>query len=124
MAGKFSAGIDLCGIDRMVPYAENARFLERYFTAEEADYIRSRKQQAAQTMAGIFAAKEAFLKALGTGITLPLKCVGVSHDELGAPFYVLTGEALEALDGRDTALSISHDQGVAAAVCILSGGQE
>lgn len=124
MAGKLSVGLDLCGIDRMIPCTENARFLARYFTEEESAYILSKHTTAPQTMAGIYAAKEAFLKALGTGIVLPLKDVGVSHDELGAPFYVLTGKALEALHGREAALSVSHDGGVAAAVCVLSGDPE
>ena len=50
-------GLDLCGISRMEPLLADGRFLERYFTGAEADYIRSRGAGAAQSMAGIWAAK-------------------------------------------------------------------
>ena len=59
-------GCDLCAIPRMEEILQDGRFLRRYFTADERAYILDRVQ-AAQTAAGIFAAKEALLKALGTG---------------------------------------------------------
>lgn len=72
-------GLDLCGISRMEPLLSDGRFLSRYFTAEEAEYIRSRGAGAAQSMAGIWAAKEALLKAAGRGLTLPLREIEVCH---------------------------------------------
>jgi len=58
-------GLDLCEIARMETLLENQHFLERYFGEEEISYIRSKGRNAAQTLAGIFAAKEALAKALG-----------------------------------------------------------
>ena len=89
-------GCDLCAIGRMEEIIHDGRFLRRYFTENEQKYIWDHVR-AAQTAAGMFAAKEALLKALGVGISLPLKDVGVSHTELGQPVYCLTGKAKEAI---------------------------
>ena len=56
-------GIDLCEIARMQRLLDENRPLRRMFTAEEQTYIHSKGAAAAQTMAGLFAAKEAVLKA-------------------------------------------------------------
>ena len=111
-------GFDLCEIARMEKLAENSRFLTRFFTEEEVAYIDSRGKNKAQTMAGIFAAKEALAKALGTGIVFEMRDVEVRHSKAGAPYYVLSGEAAR-LGGEDRfLLSISHDGGMAGAVCV------
>ena len=114
-------GIDLCEISRMEKLLENDHFLTRYFSQEEQDYIHGKGKTAAQTMAGIYAAKEALVKALGCGIiTADLSAVDVTHDKYGKPSYVLQGEyARLAEDKRVSSfyLSITHDGGMAAAVC-------
>ena len=94
------------------------RFLERYFTPEEAAYIHSRGAQAAQSMAGIWAAKEAVLKALGTGIAFPLQDIEVCHTELGQPFIRLRGKVAEAAPGSRFLISITHEGGMAAAMAV------
>ena len=118
-------GIDLCEIRRMEDAITHPRFLLRVFSEEEQAYILSRKAGAGQTAAGLYAAKEAFLKALGTGIcSLALCEIRVAHDEKGAPYYLLGEKQLEQLAerGAESAhLSITHDGGTAAAVCILEG---
>ena len=70
---------------------------------------------------GDFAAKEALAKALCLGIVADLRDISVLHDERGAPYYSLSGEyARFAEDKRIDSffLSITHDGGVAAAVCV------
>lgn len=111
-------GLDLCDISRMEENLRDDRFLNRYFTPEEARYIRSRGLSASQSMAGIWAAKEAFLKAIGVGLSLPLQEIEVRHTDLGQPFYHLSGKAADAADGGDVLLSITHEGLMAAAVCI------
>ena len=111
-------GLDLCEISRMEKILENDRFLNRYFSEDEIAYIRSKGKNAAQTTAGIYAAKEAFAKALGTGITFDLKEVSIIHDEKGGPRYFLTGKAEQLGQDDSFLLSVSHDGGIAAAVCI------
>ena len=111
-------GMDLCEISRMERLLTDERFLKRYFTEIEIRYIRAKGKNAAQTMAGIFAAKEAFSKALGTGIAFELKDISIHHDEAGMPAYSLSGKAKELGQESRFWLSISHDGGIAAAVCV------
>ena len=66
-------GLDVCEISRMEKLAEDERFLNRFFTPEERAYLAERGRNRAQTLAGLFAAKEALLKALGTGIRFDLR---------------------------------------------------
>ena len=60
-------GLDLCEISRMEKMLKDSRFMDRYFTAQEAAYVRSRGAGAARTLAGLFASREALGKALGGG---------------------------------------------------------
>lgn len=113
-------GLDLCEISRMQDHLED-RFLDKYFTEEETAYIRSRGVQAAHSMAGIWAAKEAVLKALGTGIVFPLREVEIGHTALGQPTVTLHGRAAEAAQGGGFLLSITHEGGMAAAVAVWLG---
>ncbi len=109
-------GLDLCAIPRMQALLDSGRPLRRLFTAEEEAYIRSRGAAAAQSMAGLFAAKEAALKALGTGLTLPLTDVVITHSALGQPQVTLQGQAAEA--GGTMLVSITHEGDMAAATAI------
>lgn len=116
-------GLDLCQVERMEKAIETPGFLARYFTPEEQQYIASRGKMGPQSAAAMFAAKEAFLKAMGVGIDgrIPLFDIGVIHSEGGAPSYRLTGAALRkltALGGSKVHLSLTHEGGMAAAVAI------
>ena len=118
-------GIDLCEIARIeATLAKTDGFLRRYYSVEERDYLAARGQTLAQSAAAMFAAKEAFLKALGTGLSggVAMADVCVTHDAQGRPAYRLEEKALAAMRGigANTAhLSLTHDAGMAAAVCIL-----
>jgi holo-[acyl-carrier protein] synthase len=118
-------GLDLCEVARIeAAIRSNEGFLERFYTAEERAYLDTRGKTAAQSAAAMFAAKEAFMKALGTGLSggVAMADVGVTHDELGSPSYALA-EAASALmakrGAKEAYLSLTHDAGIAAAVCIL-----
>ena len=118
-------GIDLCEIARMEKLLEkDDSFLRRYFTAEEQEYVKARGQMAAQSMAAMFAAKEAFVKALGIGIGggVPLLDVAVIHEQGGRPAYRLTGAALEKMNSLGAGrawLSLTHEAGLAGAVAVI-----
>ena len=72
-------GIDLCGVERIERELKRSdAFLRRFFTNSERAYIASRGQMGAQSAAAMFAAKEAFLKAVGAGIG-----GGIAMDEIG-----------------------------------------
>ena len=116
-------GLDLCEIARMEKLLKDDRFLSRYFTQEEKAYVLSRGAGAARSLAGLFAAREALGKALGGGIDFDLKEAEVCHTESGAPFFRLSGKLRERLGEDRLLLSISHDGGVAAAVCLWDSGE-
>ena len=109
-------GVDLCEIARMQEWLDAGRSMRRLFTEEEQAYIASKKMTAAQTMAGLFAAKEAILKALGTGLSVAMTDIHITHTELGQPIATLTGKAAEF--GGRVHLSITHEGGMAAAFAV------
>lgn len=109
-------GIDLCEIARMQRLLDENRPLRRMFTEAEEAYILSKHATAAQTMAGMFAAKEAALKALGTGLSIAMTDIVISHTELGQPLAALTGKAAEK--GGTMMISITHEGDMAAAFAV------
>ncbi|MBR6525090.1 MAG: holo-ACP synthase [Clostridia bacterium] len=121
-------GMDVCQITRMEEQLNNEHFLERCFAAEERDYISQKGTMAADTMAGLFAAKEALVKCLGTGFQDTKLCdIVVLHDKFGAPYYDLRGSyALHAAQRSITSLhlTITHDSGIAAAVAIAERAEK
>lgn len=113
-------GIDTLRVSRMQRALTNDAFKTRVFSASEIAYCESKKNSA-QSFAGLFCAKEAAVKALGTGFghgIMPCD-ITVSHTELGAPILEFTGGAVSAFGGFDAHLSISHDGDYAVAVVQL-----
>ena len=118
MSVIYGVGCDLCEVDRIKSSAERERFLERAFSKEERLRFDGMKNPF-MSMAGAWAAKEAFAKSLGTGVRdFSLDEITVSHDELGAPFFKFEGNALKAAQGLKLHLSISHTKNYAQAFCI------
>ena len=117
-------GMDLCAVERMEKILEGGdRFLQRFYTPEERDYLAGRGKAAAESAAAMYAAKEAFLKAIGTGLGgVPMTDIGVVHEASGQPRYALGEKALARmaqLGATEAFLSLSHEAGMAAAVCVL-----
>ena len=115
-------GIDLTEIERITKSCQNPRFIARVFSAKEQEYFAS-KRNPYPSMAAAFAAKEAFSKALGTGIRgFELNEVSVEHDPLGAPFFTFTGHAAEIVRQRKLSfsLSLTHTDTVAAAFVVAT----
>ncbi|RAU92354.1 holo-ACP synthase [Paenibacillus sp. YN15] len=120
-------GMDLVEIDRVQSIMEGPsgeRFVSRVLTAGEQRLVSERKSRAAEFVAGRFAAKEAVVKALGTGIsaTVGLQDVEVLPDQGGRPTVVLSRGALERLGYAPGALklhlSITHTRDYAAAYAV------
>ena len=110
----------MCSSD-LVPRIEallnKGPFLKRFFTDEEIEYFEKRKS--AEVVAGNFAVKEAFSKALGTGIRdFALKDVEVLRDQLGKPIIRLGG-SLKDREFKFLQCSISHDGDYATAIVIM-----
>ncbi|NLA77818.1 MAG: holo-ACP synthase, partial [Clostridiales bacterium] len=105
-------------LERIASSIKSERFLARVFGAQELEYF-ARKSMPLNSIAAAFAAKEAFGKALGTGVSgFSLNEVQVLHEKSGKPFLALSGKALEAANGRELDVSITHTRDVATAVVI------
>jgi holo-[acyl-carrier protein] synthase len=118
-------GVDLVNIPRIRAAIERweERFLRRVFTDSEIAYCRARRDPA-QHFAARFAAKEAGLKALGTGLRLGVRWreLEVQRERGQAPTLVLTGRCREislARGGRRMLLALSHDGEYAVAQAML-----
>jgi len=117
-------GIDLARIERFRKFLEPGnKVLERILTAQERDYVLQMKDPAPH-IAARFAAKEAYFKALGTGLRdgLSWQQVAVLRDQLGCPSLQLSGRAAQMLrerGARATHLSYSHDGDYAVATVVL-----
>lgn len=117
-------GIDIVAVARFSQRLPSEPGLkEDLFTEREIAYC-SAKARADECFAARFAAKEAFLKAIGTGWRdgLSFRQIEVVVDDLGKPGLRLDGkadEAMRTLNARSTHLSISHESTHAVAVVIL-----
>lgn len=108
------AGVDIIQINRMEQLAaRRGTSLERVFTQQELAYCQNRGSSRYASLAAMFAAKEAFFKALGTGFRQgKWTDVEICHTDLGKPYFKLYGYyAATAADysNHEPALSISHD---------------
>ncbi len=120
-------GIDLVRIDRLgrVLDRHTERALDRLFTPDERDACQS-KVDPTECLAARLAVKEAFVKALGTGLRdgLSWREMDVRAGRQGRPTLHVSGTARARLDEMGvsrTHVSISHDAGVAIAVVVLEG---
>lgn len=116
-------GTDIIEIDRVRKSIERhgLHFLNRLFLQTEQDYCYKFKDPVPH-FAGYFAAKEAIVKALGTGFGAHVSWhdIEISHDDLGKPIVKLSSEALKIF-GKEKRmlLSISHCESYATATAIL-----
>jgi len=119
-------GIDLVEVARIEKaLAKGERFTRRLFSPGEAAYC-NRHKEPARHFAARFAAKEAGMKALGTGWSngVGWKDFEVRHDPHGRPHLYVTGRAAEiahALGATHATISLAHDGGVATAVVAIEG---
>jgi holo-[acyl-carrier protein] synthase len=120
-------GIDVIEISRIRDAMERHgnRFRKRIFTDVEQGYCEKMPQPLLH-YAARFAAKEAFSKAVGLGMTQGIRWVdiGVENEPSGAPRLRLEGRAADhagRLGAWATHVSLSHSHGVAAAVVVLEG---
>ncbi|MCP4067557.1 MAG: holo-[acyl-carrier-protein] synthase [Phycisphaeraceae bacterium] len=121
-------GIDLVEIDRIerMRVDHGPTFLDRCFTAGEQAYAESAPRVRAERYAARFAAKEAILKAFGTGLRegIAWTDMDVVRNDLGAPSIILSGEAAEfaaTLGITSWMISISHTAELAMASVIAVG---
>ena len=118
-------GIDLVDLERLrgVIARHGERFVDRILTEAERAFCGAHVDQAPHVGAR-FAAKEAAVKALGTGVAegISWRDIEIVRAENGAPSVRLHGPARRAADRRGVKgiyVSLTHDRGTAAAVVVL-----
>jgi len=101
------------------------RFLRRIFTDDEVAYC-TRRRVPAIHFAGRFAAKEAAMKALGTGHTQQVLWRDVEVVRRGGPpqlrFHGGAARRFDAIGGRSSLLTITHSDALAMAQVLILGG--
>ena len=122
----FGIGTDLCAADRMAAKLQKPAFVQRIFSPAEQALLNERGgTHRAETAAANFAAKEAFVKAVGTGLRGGrLTEIEVINDALGRPQLVLYGYFKDYAKGLGTEkihLTLSHTKELAMAQVILEG---
>jgi holo-[acyl-carrier protein] synthase len=120
----FGVGTDIIEVARVArQLAQSEGLREQLFTAREIAYCES-KGISSQHYAARFAAKEAFLKAMGTGWRdgFHFREIEVLNDELGKPEISLHGEVEKFCTGNQISgvqVSLSHTKDFATAVVVL-----
>ena len=109
-------GVDLIEISRIKKSMDRyaGKFEEKIFTPQEIEYCRSQANPS-KHFAGRFAAKEAVLKSLGTGLAqgISWKDMELLNRESGAPVLQITGagkKIFDSLNLKNIHISISHDK--------------
>jgi holo-[acyl-carrier protein] synthase len=120
-------GVDIVKIKRFEKYVSplfSSPFMRRVFTVREIEYLNSKKTQ---SIAGVFAAKEAVAKAMGTGFCgfFPNE-IEILHKKNGRPYVVLhknakkTAKRFSKRSRRFCVhLSISHSETDAVAYAVI-----
>lgn len=120
---NLSSGIDTIEISRLdeIKPEIKERFIQRVFTEKEIEQARNRSE----VLSGLFAAKEAVSKALGTGIGfVSWRDIEIIHMSTGQPTVVLHGNAKSVanqLGLTSWSVSISHDRNKAIAMAVAIG---
>lgn len=121
----FGIGIDLVEVDRLQKSVEKfgERFVNRLFTDNEIKYCQT-KSNSYQHYTVRFAAKEALLKAIGTGLSAGMSWhqIEIMNDAQGKPSMITHGycqKMLQKLAIKNLVLSLSHSRHYGIAVVIL-----
>ncbi len=122
----FGHGIDIAKVSRFEKWVKNDKIIRRFFNQNECElFTGNNLQHLCEHYAARFAAKEAFVKALGTGFTgIELKDVYVCKNESGKPCMVVAGEMVEHVKkivgvNFNIHLSLSHEAEYAVASVII-----
>ena len=116
-------GVDIVNVQRMKHWRQVSGLLERFFHPQELAAALSREGSAELSLAARFAAKEAFGKALGTGLQgIVLKDIMVVNRHNGRPEIQVFGTALAALaksGANRMHISLTHERENAVAMVVM-----
>jgi holo-[acyl-carrier protein] synthase len=115
-------GNDIIAIERIENVIERhgQRFLDRTFTSNEQEYCK-RHKESVRHFAGRFAAKEAVVKALGTGFRdeVDFLEIEIINDDLGKPLVNVSPKITDLVGTVTISVSISHCKEYATAVAVV-----
>lgn len=119
----YGIGTDIVSVLRIKRIVHKHKgFVKRFFTEEEATYFEQINYRA-ESIAGMFSAKESVVKALGTGFRdFSMKDIEIRKDDLGCPYAVLYRKAKKLFHQKKLSsiyLSISHEKEFAVSVCVI-----
>lgn len=116
----YGIGTDIIEISRIEKAINRTKtFKEKVYSEKEIEHIEKKKNPYA-SYAGRFAAKEAFSKAMGTGVRgFLLKEIEILNDELGKPVVYLYNEIKKLAEGLKIQISISHSKEYAVSTVVL-----
>jgi holo-[acyl-carrier protein] synthase len=116
-------GIDAVTVSRLERWAANPSIMERFFDSREIATVRERGKGMVRSLAVRFAAKEAFCKALGTGLAgISLKDIMVLNSQDKKPEIKVEGSALAAMKAAGAEkvfVSLTHEGDMAIASVVL-----
>ena len=118
-------GIDVVHVSRMRHWSQIDGIFDRFFNEHELAESNRRGHARILSLAARFAAKEAFGKAIGTGLRgITLRDIMVENNHNGKPDVRLSGTALRAFErigGTGLHVSLTHEKDNAIAVIIIEG---
>ena len=118
----YNIGIDMATVSRIEKSCQKESFRNHVFTQTELDLFFNREKPKYSSLAANFAAKEAFSKALGTGIRdFNINEIEILRDKLGAPYFNFYGKVAEIVsaNGYKAKVSLSHEGDTAIAMVLL-----
>lgn len=122
----YGIGTDIAENSRFLHLVKKEGFIDRFFNKEEQAVFQN-EQKLCEHYASRFAAKEAFSKALGTGIVgFGLKEITVLKDQKGKPYFCFSdalSEKIRGLAGENfkVHLSISHEKEYSVSFVVIEG---
>lgn len=117
----YGIGVDIITISRIGKSLQKQGFISMVYGEKEQESLCKEKLKI-NSLAANYAAKEAFSKALGTGVRgFLLKEVEILRDELGKPYFCFSGKAQEIVSkGKlQCKVSLSHEEGKAIAFVVI-----
>ena len=122
----YGTGSDIVDISRIKKALKKKNFKKKIFSINEIKAVENKFNQIA-SFAKRFAAKEAFSKALGTGISegLSFKDISINNDKKGKPYITLLGKSKSIVQRTikkryKTFLTVSDEQKYALAIVIIT----
>lgn len=128
MIKKILIGNDLVCIPRFEEALKISKFIEKIFHPQEIDYCEKKNNAKAASYAARYAAKEAFAKALGTGLYangITFKDIWIVNEESGRPLIELSEKMQVKLKAENIVamdVSLSHHVDYALATVLLQKG--